>query len=668
MATGFDYSTAFSRNIGWLTDNEQALLRNKRVAIAGLGGVGGSHLLTLTRLGIGAFNLADLDQFEIANINRQAGATMRTIGKEKVKTLAEMALDINPELDLRIFDKGIGPANNDEFLKDVDLYLDGLDFFAVEARRAVFAACERLGIPAVTAAPLGLSTAVLTFLPGGMSFEEYFRLEGHSEDEQLLRFFVGLAPGGLHRHALVDPSTIDLAGHKGPSTAVGCELCAGTAATQVMKILLHRGKALAAPHGLQFDAYSGKVAHTWRPGGNNHPLQKLALSMARKNFLNRPSKPAESENSEPNTSAIHRILDLARWAPSGDNTQPWRFEIRGEQTFRIHGSDTRDWCVYDLEGRASQIAIGALMENISIAASLEGLNAMFAVRDDAPETAPQIDVDLSSGDAELFPIDPLGAFIRHRVTQRRPFSTRPLERHHRDLLEASVGPGYRVVWLEKDDEKRAMARLLFRNAHIRLTIPEAYEVHKRIIEWDADFSEDRIPDRAIGLDKGNLSAMRWAMQSWDRVKFLNRYAAGTVLPRVLLDLIPGQRCAAHFFLVADSAPQDLDDFLAGGRAMQRLWLTASSLGLQYQPEMTPLIFSNYVRDGLGFTGDPAASKNARRLRDDLISLIGTEVLDSTVFMGRVGYGPEPTSRSIRLPLKQLLVTGSAIAHRAASKS
>ena len=53
MKTGlFDYATAFSRNIGWLTPQEQESLRSKRVAIAGLGGVGGSHLLTLTRLGI----------------------------------------------------------------------------------------------------------------------------------------------------------------------------------------------------------------------------------------------------------------------------------------------------------------------------------------------------------------------------------------------------------------------------------------------------------------------------------------------------------------------------------------------------------------------------------------------------------------------------------------
>jgi tRNA A37 threonylcarbamoyladenosine dehydratase len=48
----FDYATAFSRTIGWMTSAEQPKLRSKRVAIAGLGGVGGAHLLTLTRLGI----------------------------------------------------------------------------------------------------------------------------------------------------------------------------------------------------------------------------------------------------------------------------------------------------------------------------------------------------------------------------------------------------------------------------------------------------------------------------------------------------------------------------------------------------------------------------------------------------------------------------------------
>jgi len=278
----FDYNDAFSRNIGWLRPEEQEVLRSKRIAIAGLGGVGGSHLLTLTRLGIGGFHIADLDQFELVNFNRQAGAYLSRIGQDKVDVLSEMALGINPELDLRKFTSGVTENNIDEFLEGVDLYLDGLDFFAVSHRRAVFKACAEKGIPAVTAAPLGMGVALLNFLPGGMTFEEYFRLEGQPEEEQLLRFLLGLSPRMLHNLSLVDPSRINLAAHRGPSTPMGCELCAGMAATQVLKILINRGKVLSAPWGQHFDAYQNRFVRTWRPGGNNNPIQRLMLALARR--------------------------------------------------------------------------------------------------------------------------------------------------------------------------------------------------------------------------------------------------------------------------------------------------------------------------------------------------------------------------------------------------
>ncbi|MCU7812081.1 MAG: ThiF family adenylyltransferase [Candidatus Thiodiazotropha sp. (ex Notomyrtea botanica)] len=275
----FDYRVAFSRNIGWVTEEEQQKLRGSRVAIAGMGGVGGSHLLTLTRLGVGRFNLADFDSFAIENFNRQAGANLNTVDQPKLESLSEMAYSINPELEIHAFPDGVSPEQAERFLEGCDIYLDGLDFFALTARRAVFAACDRLGIPAVTAAPLGMGSALLNFLPGKLTFEDYFQLEGHGEYQQYLRFLVGLAPSRLHSGYLVLPERIDLIGKKGPSTAMGCEICAGFAATQVLKLLLGRGKVLPAPWGQQFDAYMNRLHRTWRPGGNRHPLQQLAIRL-----------------------------------------------------------------------------------------------------------------------------------------------------------------------------------------------------------------------------------------------------------------------------------------------------------------------------------------------------------------------------------------------------
>jgi molybdopterin/thiamine biosynthesis adenylyltransferase len=278
----FDYDEAFSRNIGWLTRQEQAQLRRKRVAIAGLGGVGGVHLLTLCRLGIGKFHLADFDTFDLANCNRQAGATISNLGQGKLEVMMRQARDINPELEIKGFADGVTADNLDDFLEGVDVYLDGLDFFAFQARQQVFAACAAKSISAVTAAPLGMGTAVLNFLPGSMSFNDYFCLEDGPEAEKPLRFLMGLAPARLQMNYLADPSTVDLANRKGPSTIMACQLCAGVAATEVMKILLGRGSVRAAPKGYHFDAYRNKLVLTSRPGGNRHPLQRLAIALGKR--------------------------------------------------------------------------------------------------------------------------------------------------------------------------------------------------------------------------------------------------------------------------------------------------------------------------------------------------------------------------------------------------
>ncbi len=280
----FSYLQAFDRNIGWVTSAEQQVLRGKRVAIAGLGGVGGAHLLTLARLGIGAFNLADFDRFEIHNFNRQVGANVASIGRPKLDVMVEMALAINPELKIERFDEGLHVGSVERFLEGVDLYIDGLDFFVLDERQRVFNLCHERRIPAITAAPLGMGAALLVFMPGKMSFESYFGMGNASESEKAARFLVGLSPSMLQMGYLVDPSRVDLVARRGPSTPMACDLCAGIAATESLKILLGRGGVVAAPHGIHFDAYKHKLRRTWRPGGNANPLQRVLLALTRRRF------------------------------------------------------------------------------------------------------------------------------------------------------------------------------------------------------------------------------------------------------------------------------------------------------------------------------------------------------------------------------------------------
>jgi molybdopterin/thiamine biosynthesis adenylyltransferase len=249
-----------------------------------MGGVGGVHLVTLARLGIGKFTIADPDTFSVVNFNRQYGATLSNLGRNKAEAMAKIALEINPELDLRVTTKRIDEHNVDRFLDGADIFLDGLDFFAIDARRSIFRRAAERGIWAVTAGPIGCSAAWLVFDPAGMSFDEYFDL--HDEMpliSQLVAFAVGLTPRATHRHYL-DLNQVDLGQGYGPSLAAACQLASGVAAAEVQKILLGRGKVSPAPCYAQFDAFLQRTIHGRLRAGNRGLGQRMKRAWLQKYF------------------------------------------------------------------------------------------------------------------------------------------------------------------------------------------------------------------------------------------------------------------------------------------------------------------------------------------------------------------------------------------------
>lgn len=347
-----------------------------------------------------------------------------------------------------------------------------------------------------------------------------------------------------------------------------------------------------------------------------------------------------------------RILDLARWAPSGDNTQPWRFQILADDHVIVHGHDTRDVILYDYDGHASHMAHGALLETMRIAASAEGLSMAWQASADSEWRKIEYDVRFSNSSG--MEADPLYPFIEKRTVQRRPMSTKPLTEIQRQALIAAAGEGFLLQLFESFSQKKAIAKLLWDNAYIRLTCPEAFPVHQDIIEWGARVSKDRIPEQAVGIDPITAKLMRWVMQSWPRVKFFNRFLMGTVMPRVQLDYLPALMCAAHLLIRPKVHPRALEDWVCLGQAMQRVWLTATQHGLLLQPEMTPVIFRWYARTFRTFSAEPDFSVRSAALALDFERIAVASNDAAFGFFGRVGRSATPRSRSVRLDLAELL--------------
>lgn len=279
---GFDYHTAFARNLGFLSEAEQGELRKARVGIAGLGGTGGAQVHALLRMGIGAFNLADPDTFELVNFNRQSGATLETIGRPKAQVMAELVRSINPEADVRLFGEGISPANIDSFLDGVQVVVDSLDFYCFQERFLLYSRARSRGLWVVTAPPLGFGFTLLNFDPAGMRFEDYFGFSPEMDERELVVSLVaGIAPRPFLMKYL-NLGVTELGDRRLPSVGAAPFIIAGVIATEVVNIINRKTALLAVPSVLQYDALLRKFRRRTYPMGMRGPIQKLKKAILRK--------------------------------------------------------------------------------------------------------------------------------------------------------------------------------------------------------------------------------------------------------------------------------------------------------------------------------------------------------------------------------------------------
>lgn len=271
----YDYFEAFSRNLGFLSRDEQIRLRNARVAIAGLGGTGGAQVHALARMGIGRFHLADPDTFELVNFNRQSGATVPNIGRLKTEVARETILAINPEADIQTYDTGVGVGNIDIFLEGVDVVVDSLDFYCFEERFLLYRHARDRGLWVLTAPPLGFGFTLLMFDPKGMKFEDYFGFRpGMTERQRVIALIAGIAPKPFMLRYL-DRSRPDFEGRRLPSVGAAPFMIAGVMAAEVTRVLTGKGQPMAAPTVYQFDALLRQFRRKTYYWGMRGPVQRL---------------------------------------------------------------------------------------------------------------------------------------------------------------------------------------------------------------------------------------------------------------------------------------------------------------------------------------------------------------------------------------------------------
>ena len=644
---------AFSRNIGLLTLAEQEKLASTKVAIAGMGGVGGVHLVTLLRTGIANFNISDMDDYELANMNRQYGAKIRNLDQPKVEVMVKEAHEINPYAEIKTYPKGISEENVDAFLKDVDIVVDGMDAFNIKIRRLIFNTALAKGIPVITAGPIGFSSALIVFMPNKMGFDEYFDIhDGMDEDEQLLRFFVGLTPKFAHlKYVVMDENSIKT--KSGPSLSLACQMCSATATTEVLRIILNKKGIKAAPYYFQYDLLTRRFIKSVMPLGNKNPIQKLKLNIAKQRMANLkptigPEKITPPELSTPITGDIPDevmgyILKAGQQAPSGENTQPWKLSYK-TNTIHLELDPEADKSLFNVNQIASIIACGAVAENIKISASKYGLmptNTLLTSSDNEKFSAK---ISLQTKDTIE---DPKARFIWERQTNRTKYNRKLIPQEDLDLLKiecAKIAGTTLDLYTDKAD-LNTIAKLVKKADVLRM---ETQSIHELLMS-NIHFSDEEALVTRDGFHLKNLEAgfegelFLKMIKPWWVADKMNKIGMSKVAANLAAKGI--KQASAIGMIRIDGTDQK--SFFEGGRAMERVWLEATRLGISFQP-MTILTFLrvNWI---LG-RRDIFNAKHTKLLEDiwtEYEKVFPCRDDQSQILLFRLGYGQKVKTGTLR---------------------
>ncbi len=656
------FTQAFSRNIGLFTNQEQKMLSQAKVAIPGMGGVGGIHLITMVRTGIARFSIADFDRFEPINVNRQFGARVPEFGRPKLEVMKKQALSINPFLEMDLFPEGINESNLDRFLDGVDVVLDGLDFFEFEIRRMLFKKAAEKGIFVITAGPMGYSSAMLVFDPRGMGFDEYFNItKGMQDKEKYLSFALGLAPRPTHVKYM-DFKKVNLDLKTGPSLNLACQICSGMAGAEAVKIILKKGKVRPVPSYAQYDPFLQKLKKGTLVGGNKNPVQKVKLKVVNyllernkiKFYTPGPERPEyENQATIVPQPVIDYIFRAGIQAPSGDNAQPWRFASK-ENQISLYLNRDKDRSFFNVRQIASIISCGCVLENMKIAASVFGLKADIERFPERSDTDLVAVVSLAQKECSK---DKLADEIYKRHTNRKSYNKKYISPSVLESLHKSIGsiPGTKLHFITKPEDLKEIAKIIYQVDRIRT---EHRPLHEHLMEM-IRFTDSDALAKKDGFPLKNLEAgvagelFLKATRSWDVMNFVNKTGLGRM---VAVQSYKGILDSSGVALLTVEGQED-KDFLKGGQALERTWLNLSSLGIDMQPMTAVTLF--YLRWILNGKDDfqRKHQKVLGGIEKKFSSIFSGLDLkkESQVMLFRFGYGEPIKCRTLRMETPAMIV-------------
>jgi molybdopterin/thiamine biosynthesis adenylyltransferase len=655
-----------NRNLYKITPDEQRQLLAKRIGIIGLS-VGHAIALTLaTERTCGELRLADFDLLELSNLNR-VRTGIHHLGVPKVVVAAREIAEIDPFLQVTCFHDGATAANLDAFLHAggrLDLLIeecDGLDV-KVLARLNARAA----GIPMLMSTSDRGMLDVERFdrepqraiLHGLIDHLDATRLHNLTTEEKVPYILAMMGLETVSQRGKASMLEVEQSITTWPQLASAVALGGALVGDVARRLLLDQyhdsGRYYVDPETLVQDRVPAAApVPITVPAEAMQPLtaEAMAATVSRQ-LVSPPADCIELDGSQ-----LNHLVEAAMLAPSGGNTQPWQWFYQAGMLYLFHAPSQPS--LLDFQETASYLALGAATENLVLQAHAMDLQVHLQPLIGAPGRLVAA-FSFHRGEhsdvaQEPHTCDTLVRAIPLRLTNRTLRPRQPLDPALLHTL-AQIGqtvPGAQVTWLTGADDLAEFAAIAGAAERLRIFNRQGHHDFTHEIRWttaEAAATRDGIDLATLDLTLAEQAGLTVA-RAWPVVADLKQWGGGGAIAKLTHKAI-ATASAVGLLTMPHHSPVD---FFAGGRALQRIWLSATEQRLAFQPVASATFLFARLRYGQGVGLDDETIAELQHLRQRFVQLF--PMMDKQlgeILLFRLAVADTPTVRSLRRPVEQAL--------------
>jgi nitroreductase len=349
------------------------------------------------------------------------------------------------------------------------------------------------------------------------------------------------------------------------------------------------------------------------------------------------------------SSDFEQILEAGNTAPSGENCQPWHFFVR-EGIIELHLLPERDRSAYSWGQRAAFLSCGSVVENIVIQASARGYRTdvvYFPNRADEWHIA-----NMTLNKDGKIPTDPLAPVIKARVTNRKPYKTNPLsDKERKALFDASAQADGNFAFVENRRDINRLSLVGSTNELVMLANQLLHKFFFSHVNWTKEEDEKK----KIGFYIKTLElpppaeAMFKVFRHWPVMRILGAIGFNRIVAKQN-GATNSAAAGIGAFMIDRTEPID---FVKVGRAIERLWLTATAHRLAFQPLTGVLFFKLKIDAGEGAVFSRQEQKLVLDAYQDAAQIFNAGG-KHIAFMFRIGHGDAPSAQAVRFPLKDVV--------------